>query len=114
MLKTQDDPMKDRRKYPRFPASHHVSFTYNGRVRTSNTVDLSIGGARIETVFPMRVGDVIEVSIVIGGNTISPLGKVVHGRERVRLRYDSGFNFERLKEEDREYLSDYLGRLSQT
>jgi hypothetical protein len=89
-----------------------VSFTYNGRTRTSNTLDLSLGGARIETVFPMRVGDVVEVSIVIGGNTISPLGKVVHGREHPQLRYDAGFNFERLQQEDRRFLIEYLTKLS--
>ena len=104
--------MTDRRKHPRFSASHHVSFTYNGRTRTSNTLDLSLGGTRIETVFPMRVGDVIEVSIVIGGNTISPLGKVVHGRKHPQLRYDSGFNFEKLQQEDRRFLIEYLTKLS--
>ena len=105
--------MADRRKYRRFPASHHVRFKYNGRTRTSNTLDLSIGGARIETVFPMRVGEVIEVSIVIGGNTISPMSRVVHGREFPQLRYKSGFNFESLEQDDQDYLAQYLARLKE-
>lgn len=77
----------------------------------SNTLDLSLGGVRIETVFPMRVGQVVQVSIVIGGNTISPLGKVIHGQERVHLRYDAGFNFETLHQEDRDFLLKYLTKL---
>ena len=89
-----------------------MTFTYNGRTRTSNTVDLSLGGTRIESVFPMRVGEVLQVSIVIGGNTISPLGRVVHGKERLQLRYDSGFNFETLRQDDRDYLFEYLAKLS--
>jgi hypothetical protein len=105
--------MADRRKYPRFNASHHVRFKYNGRTRTSNTIDLSLGGARIETVFPMRVGDMIEVSVVIGGNTISPKGRVIHGREHRELRYNSGFNFESLKQDDHDYLAQYLARLKE-
>ncbi|MBW2058471.1 MAG: PilZ domain-containing protein [Deltaproteobacteria bacterium] len=104
--------MKERRKHRRFSASHHVSFSYNGRTRTSNTVDLSLGGVRIETVFPVKVGEVIQVSIVIGGNTISPVGRVVHGRERLDLRYDAGFYFEALGQEERDYLLSYLARLS--
>ena len=104
--------MKDRRRYPRFPASHYVSFKYNGRKRTSNTLDLGLGGARIETVFPMKVGDLLEVAIVIGGNTISPVSRVVHGEARPELRYDSGFNFERLQQEDRRFLIEYLTKLS--
>ena len=104
--------MKDRRRYPRFPASHHVRFKYNGRTRTSNTLDLSLGGAKIETVFPMRVGDVIQVSIVIGGSTISPTGRVIHGIELPELRYNAGFTFEGFKEDDQDYLAQYLAKLS--
>jgi hypothetical protein len=62
----------------------------------------------------MRVGEVVQVSIVIGGNTISPLGRVVHGSERPELRYDSGFTFKTLRQEDREYLLSYLGKLSRS
>lgn len=104
--------MRDRRKYPRFVASHHVSFPYNGRTRTSNTLDLSLGGARIQTVFPVRVGEVIHVSIVIGGNTISPRGRVIHGKQYPELRYNTGFNFETLDQEELAYLSEYLTKLS--
>ena len=106
--------MRDRRRHPRFPASHYVRFRYNGRTRTSNTLDLSLGGAKIETVFPMKVGDVIKVSIVIGGNTISPRGKVVHGKEFPELRYNSGFNFETMEPKDQEYLVEYLTKLSRS
>lgn len=106
--------MKNRRKHRRFPASHLVSFPYNGRIRTSNTLDLSLGGARIETVFPMRVGEVIQLSIVIGGNTISPLSRVVHGKELPKLQYNSGFNFEKLEQEDLDYLVKYLTKLSRS
>jgi hypothetical protein len=73
-----------------------------------------MSGARIETVFPMRVGDVIQVSIVIGGSTISPLGRVVYGKEHPELRYNTGFNFERLQQQDRDYLLEYLTKLSQS
>jgi hypothetical protein len=106
--------MKDRRQYPRFRASHSVRFKYNGRTRTSNTLDLSLGGAKIETVFPMRVGDVIEVSIVIGGNTITPLGRIIHGKSLPQLRYNSGFNFETIEPQDADYLTEYLVKLSKT
>jgi hypothetical protein len=80
----------------------------------SNTVDLSLGGARIETVFPIRVGEVIQFSIVIGGNTISPLGRVIHGKEHPELRYDAGFNFETLQKEHFDYLAEYLTKFSRS
>jgi hypothetical protein len=67
-----------------------------------------LGGARIETVFPLRVGDVIQVSIVIGGTTIRPVSRVVHGRQLPELRYNAGFNFERLEQDDLAYLAEYL------
>lgn len=104
--------MKDRRKNRRFPVSHHARFDYNGRTRTSNTLDLSLGGARIETVFPMRVGELIQVYIVIGGSTIAPVGRVVHGVQLPELRYNSGFNFEDLKKDDLAYLAEYLINLA--
>jgi len=79
----------------------------------SNTLDLSLGGARIETVFPMRVGELIKVSIVIGGNTITPLSRVVYGHELPELRYNAGCNFEQLENNDLAYLAEYLINLSQ-
>jgi hypothetical protein len=85
-----------------------VSFYYNGRRRMSNTLDLSISGARIETVFPMKIGDVLKVAIVVGGKTVSTLSRVVHGEELPQLRYNAGFNFETLDTEDRVYLLKYL------
>jgi hypothetical protein len=62
----------------------------------------------------MRVGETVQVSIVIGGNTISPLGRVVHGSDHPELRYDSGFTFETLHEKDRDYLLSYLAKLSRS
>ncbi len=78
----------------------------------SNTLDLSLAGARIETVFPMRVGELVQIYIVIGGNTISPVSRVIHGEELPELRYNAGCNFEKLEKDDLAYLAEYLINLS--
>ena len=108
--------MTERRTHPRIRVSHpalYFSHIYP-RPRVASTVDLSMGGTRIETPYSLIFGEHLDISIAIRPQVIQCRGKVVHlrtsqGEESpVGLRFEAGIRFEGMSEPDRLYLNDYL------
>ena len=81
------------------------------RPKVGSTVDLSLGGARIETPHALISGERLEISIAIRPHVIKCRGQVVHilwpGGERLK----AGIRFEDLPKEDRLYLREYLSHV---
>lgn len=110
------DAMRERRIHPRLRVTHpalYFSHIYP-RPRVASTVDLSMGGARIETPYSLIFGEHLDISIAIRPQVIQCRGKVVHVRTSqgdyspMGLRFEAGIRFEGMSEHDRLYLSDYL------
>jgi hypothetical protein len=111
--------MTERRIHPRVKASHpalYLAHVYP-RPRVATTVDLSMGGTRIETPYSLISGEALEISIAIHPQVVKCTGKVVHildaGGENLtgRRRCEAGIQFEEMSEDDKLYLGDYLARL---
>lgn len=100
----------ERRDCPRVEASHPVLFlagTYLGP-KVAWTLDLSLGGARIESSSGLTPGDRFWMQIAIDHQTIKCRGKAVYvsGLENGSLK--AGIEFEDLSEHDKLFLRQYI------
>jgi hypothetical protein len=114
--------MIERRSHPRVKASHPVLYFSDifPRSRVSSTVDISLGGTRIETTpFSLISGEDLGLSIAIHPRVIKCRGKVVRvleesdQRPTARVRFEAGLRFGGMSEWDRSYLGQYLSHLTE-
>jgi c-di-GMP-binding flagellar brake protein YcgR len=102
--------MMDRRAYPRVEVSHpvlYISDTYP-RPKAASTIDLSLGGTRIETTYPLMSGEGLDISVALHPQVIKCKGKVVHTVQETNDKLEAGVQFEALSPHDRLYLKQYL------
>jgi len=102
--------MKERRSHPRVKASHAVLYFTDiyPRPKAATTVNLSLGGARIETPYGLNPGERLEIAIAIHPQAIKCRAKVVHIQSPNGEGLKAGVRFEELSEDDRLYLRQYL------
>lgn len=107
--------MIERRRYPRVKASHPVLYftDIHPRPRVATTVDLSLGGTRIETPYGLVSGADLEISIAIHPRVIKCTGQVVHTRWVDSERLNAGVRFEDMPKQDRLYLGEYIAHVMQ-
>ena len=111
--------MTERRIYPRIKASHSALYFTRvcPRPRVASTVDLSIGGTRIETLYNLFSGEDLEISIAIHPQVIQCKGRVVHivnvggGKPESWTRFQAGVRFEEMSKADQRYLKAYIAQL---
>lgn len=103
--------MSDRRVHPRVKALHSVLFLTSVYQipGLAMTVDLSVGGARIETAYCMIHGQVIKLSLAIHHQAIGCMGEVVH--VLLGERPIAGIRFEGMSEQNRSYLEAYVSQM---
>ena len=94
--------MPDKRKFPRFPVTEMVICSRYGRQMTMRTVNISLGGLKLETSFDLGVGEPIEFVILTNRARIHCKGRVLAIEEfgnkvKARLRFASPSNWEHRK-----------------
>jgi len=100
----------EKRSYPRVEISHPVFYFADvwSNPKLGWTIDLSMGGARIDTPYSLTKGEQLEISIVIDPQVIKSKGEVVHvvgsNDENLRAR----IRFAEISNEDRFCLREYL------
>ncbi|NIM99518.1 MAG: hypothetical protein GTO24_16035 [candidate division Zixibacteria bacterium] len=105
--------MGERRNHPRVKVSHFVLYFTDSypRPKVSSTVDLSLGGVRIETPYGLISGERLEISIAIRPQVIKCKGQVVHvlwsGSERLK----AGIRCEELSKQSGLYLGEYISSI---
>jgi hypothetical protein len=67
LLKSKEKPSKEKRQQPRFTSQFRSTFSGGQREGQGRTLDLSIGGCKIETDMPVVVGASVECRIYIPG-----------------------------------------------
>lgn len=72
------------------------------------TVDLSMGGVRIDTPYGVKKGEQLELSIVIDPQVIKSKGEVVHVVGSNDENLTARIRFADISNEDRSYLREYL------
>ncbi len=100
----------ERRNFPRLEASLPVLY-FTDAYPSPNvawTLDLSLGGARIESSNGLTTGDRFWMHIAIDRQTIKCRGKAIHVLGPESGSMTAGVEFEELSEHDQLHLRQYL------
>lgn len=106
--------MNERRRYPRVQVSCAVLYSTVARpgAMLGSTLDLGMGGARIETSHGISEGDDVEISIPLPGQVIRLKGSVVQvSQPEDKKDAEARIRFAEVPKEDRLYLEEYLSFL---
>ena len=111
--------MIERRSHPRVRVSHPVLYFTDifPKPRVATTIDLSMGGTRIETPYSLISGENLEISIAIHPQVIKSRSQVVHilplpgERMFAGTRFEAGLRFEEMSTQDRTFLEEYISRV---
>jgi len=100
----------ERRSYPRVEVSHPVIYHLDvyPRPRIAKTVDISMGGTKIESPYNLSQDEGVKVTICTDSEVIKCRGKVVYVTETEDGRVRAGIEFRELSKGDRIYLGQYL------
>jgi len=101
---------EDRRKYPRYDSVPEITYTYGfySEPIEAETLELSLGGARIHTAVPLLVGETLEVNISVDEEEIDVVAKVVHTSRLADDRFVVGLSFENISEIKRKVLNHFF------
>ncbi|MBW2057108.1 MAG: PilZ domain-containing protein [Deltaproteobacteria bacterium] len=105
--------MAERRRYHRIEAYHPVLYYSDvyPRPKVGSTLDLSLGGARIETRSALMKSEGLEISIAIQPEVIKCRGRVIYVLDSDGERSRAGVRFEGLSSEDSLSLGQYLSSI---
>ena len=103
--------MQEKRKFHRFPVMESVLCFRYGRQMTMRTLDISLGGLKLEANFDLGVGESMDFAILAHGTRIQCKGRILDIEEsrnkvQARLRFAPASNSEYGK------LSRYLQAVS--
>lgn len=99
---------KERRKHPRSQVNCPVSFFSSGKLRIAETLDLSLGGMRIQSRHVLFVGETYDFTVVIRGQGLYPKGRVAHVQTQSGLTYGVGVSFVELSKANKARLNRFL------
>jgi len=100
----------ERRNHPRVEVSHPVIYLPDvyPRPKIARTVDISMGGTKIESPHSLTQDEGLRVTICTDSEVIKCHGKVVYVTGVGDGRVLAGIEFEGLSRGDRIYLGQYL------
>ena len=103
----------ERRRYSRIEASHPVLYYSDiyPRPKVAATLDLSLGGARIETRSCLMQSEGLAISIAIQPHVIKCRGKVMYVLDSEGERLRAGVRFDGLSSQDSISLGQYLSSI---
>ena len=102
--------MHEKRKFPRFPVMIPVHCFRYGRQVTMRTLNVSLGGLKLEANFDLRVGESVNLGILTNGTTIQCNGRIL-AIEDFRNKVHARLCFDSIPDPEYEKLSSYLHAL---
>ena len=84
----------ERRRYPRFELPLALAYECGATKGTLRTVDVSLGGTKIQNDRPIPVDEMLNLIILLENEAIKPLGRVVRSMQSSNRKYDVGISFE--------------------
>lgn len=104
-----------KRSFHRIEATHPILYYSNvyPRPKVASTLDLSMGGAKIETRYALAKDEGLEIAIAIHPNVIKCKGTVVYVLELDGGRLLAGIRFDQLTKKDRLLLGQYIAYLAE-
>jgi hypothetical protein len=100
--------IRERRRHKRFELSLAMAYQWGMMKDTLRTVDLSLGGVKIQTDIPIPIDERFDLTILLGNEAIKPMGKVVRSDPSSNQKYDVGICFESLSQECLKRLERFL------
>jgi hypothetical protein len=96
----------EKRIHPRIQVSYTVLYSKDiyPRQTIASILDLSMGGTKIESLYGMRRGDTLEITIGIQSRTIRFRGNVIHVSLPENGKVKAGIEFDELSTHDKIYL----------
>lgn len=101
----------EKRKSPRFPIMKPaICFRY-GKQMSMRTIDISLGGLKLEANFELAIGESIDFAILTNGTRIRCKGRIL-GIEDLRNKVHARLRFAQISDMDFQKLVNYLDSLS--
>jgi c-di-GMP-binding flagellar brake protein YcgR len=102
--------MVERRNFPRVEATNPVLYFTDSypRPNLAWTLDLSLGGTKIESSNGLMTGERFWMHIAIHPQTIKCRGRAIYVLEPENGGMKAGIKFEELSEHDKLYIRQYL------
>ncbi|UCG11498.1 MAG: PilZ domain-containing protein [Deltaproteobacteria bacterium] len=110
MAKRELEDVREKRASPRIRSLNLASYTPKKRgeqeyiVSIGRTLDVSRGGAKVETHRKLAEGIELDLDIAVEDKIISAQGKVLHSEELKNGLFGTGIRFTTISEEDLVFL----------
>jgi hypothetical protein len=98
----------ERRRYPRFELSQALAYQWGVTKGTLRTVDLSLGGIKIQTDSPIPVDERWDLILLLKYEVIKPVGKTVWSNPSSYRKYDVGICFDTISHQCLKRLERFL------
>jgi len=98
----------ERRRYPRFKLSQALAYQWGVTKGTLRTVDVSLGGIKIQIDSPIPVDERLELILLLEYEAIKPVGKIVWSNPSLVQKYDVGICFETISHQSLKRLERFL------
>jgi len=110
-----EPPARERRRFERHSATTLCIYVENGAHRVANTIDISLGGAKISSKTPFAPSRILDLFLVLGNKAMPLSGQVVYSRKApsAAAYYDTGVEFRNLGTSDIETLEAYFSTLGE-
>ena len=102
--------MDERRQFPRFPVVNPVLCSSNGKQMIGRTLNISLGGMKLEADFNLGVGESMDVAILTNNTGIHCRGRII-GIEEFGNKVFARLRFESLSDADYGKLCSFLQTL---
>jgi hypothetical protein len=101
----------EKRKFPRLPVTKPaICFRY-GKQMSMRTIDISLGGLKLEANFDLAIGESIDFAILTNGTRIRCKGRIL-GIEDLKNKVHARLRFAQISDMDFQKLANYLDNLS--
>ncbi len=98
----------ERRRHRRFELSLPLVYQGGQAQDILRTVDVSLGGVKIQTESPVAVDERLDLIILLENEAINPMGRVVRSDPSSNRKYDVGICFETMSHQCRERFTRFL------
>lgn len=101
---------EERRRFLRYDPVPEITYSYGfyNEPIEAKTLELSLGGGRIETEFPLLVGENLEVNISVEDEEIDVVAKVIHTHPVSEKGFIVGLSFEGISEVKKKVLNHFF------
>jgi hypothetical protein len=101
-------PETERRKNRRFELTNLVVYKNFDIEEVTETINLSIGGMKIITEFPIENDETLDLSLKIDGDSFKTTARVIYCNKKEDETYEIGLKFEKTSERHLTLLRQYL------